>query len=136
MVISLYGDYQRWGQCTNPTYVESAHKVRRTAADTAMKTDEQLYALTVDQLNSEYTRLGHGQQRTKYGKSVWGHISMKQTTDEINSEHALIEVPVSVITMYKKTSKFLLGRKDALMFVPRGETLTPYGSLRLRDKAE
>jgi len=101
-----------------------------------MKTSEQLYALTVDQLDSEYTRLGHGQQRTKYGKSVWGHISMKQTTDEINPEHALIEVPVSVIKMYKKNSKFLLGRKDALMFVPRGETLTPYGSLRLRGKAD
>ena len=105
-----------------------------------MKTSKELYALTVSQLESEYNRLGRGKQRTKYGKRVWGHISMKQKTNTRNPEHALINVPVSVIKMYKKNSKFLMGRKNAWMFVAgvsgkgrgRAETLTPYGALQKR----
>ena len=87
------------------------------------KTKEELYKLTIPQLNSIYNKLGETRhQGTPYGRRVWGHMTMKSNKNNRNVNHALTKVPASVIRMYSNKPWFLLTKKANMQNVFKGET--------------
>jgi len=97
-----------------------------------IKTPKELYNLNIPSLDKIYNKLGkERKQRTKYGKSVMGHIAMKQTNYTRNADYALTKVPPWVINMYPN-GDYLKRKSTDLNSVFTGENLTPYGARKLK----